>query len=470
MAKSAAEIQAELAASVLQTDNTLDTTQGPILDIFIVPQSGQLANASADAESLRQLFTLQFEASATAAEIQNALANYGSTPGAGVKASHIQHFMRFTRPLVDVVIPSGTLVGNAGGNLLYRVVNGGTIVAASASLFYNSTRKSYEVGLLVEAIGIGTSYNIPANRITALITPVTGIDSTENRSPSKDGTDQETQDSQAARLKNSLLGINLGAPGGIQDTIKNTFPELVTDVAVIQPFEKEFNRTTTGPALDVYAIGTIASSYTQVYTSSAGGETQIPLLKKPALSISSVAINNIAIPYSLINDKSLETGYSLDAYDVAFLGTNTSPITLSTGDSVTIEYVYNQILEDIYNIIYASGSSYLFNTDILLRYPFTVAPVLGGVVQALSSYSVTEVENNLLTYLTDYFTFSKFTDIIYPEVVRENVLTQVSGVQSFRLTEFRRSVGSLSTIEPMTFARNEISVFDINYYKITVVS
>jgi hypothetical protein len=464
MAKSADDIKKELEDSITQTDSTLDVVQGPIPDIYIKPQSGQLANASADAESLRQLFTLQFEATATDDEIKNALANYGSTPGAGVKAQHVQHFMRFTKPLTDISIPAGTLAANTGGDLIYRVVNGGIILAASAPLYYNSSRKSYEIGLLVEAVGIGEKYNLPANRVITLLTPVSGIDSTENRSASKGGMEQEPRTSQSDRLKNSLLGINLGAPGGLQDDIKNTMPELVTDVAIIQPFEKEFYRSTTGPALDIYVIGSLYESYIQVYTAS-GGETQIPLTKKPAFSITAVTVNNVSVSFSLVNDTSLETGYSLDAYDVVALS-----IALAINDSVKIEYTYNQVLEKVNSVVYADGSDYLFNTDILIRSPFTVAPVLGGEVQALPSYSVTEVEQNLLTYITNYFTFTKFTEIVYPEVIRENVLTQVTGVQTFRLREFRRSKGSLSTIEPMTFARNEISEFDINYYKITVVT
>ena len=270
MAKSADEIKKELESSIIETDKTLDISQGPIPDLMIKPQSGQLANASSDAESLRQLFTLQFDVSATDEEIKNALANYGSTPGAGQKARHVQHFLRFTKPLVNVTIPSGTLVSNTSGDLTYRVVNSGTIVSSSAELFYNSTRRSYELGLLVEAVGIGTKYNIPANRVTSLMTPVAGIDSTENRSASTGGSEVESRDSQTTRLKTSLMGINLGGPGGIKSFIRNEMPESVTDIAIIQPFEKEFYRETTGPALDIYAIGTYLESYVQVYTAIGG--------------------------------------------------------------------------------------------------------------------------------------------------------------------------------------------------------
>lgn len=464
MAKSAEEIKKELEDSVLQSNNTLDISQGPIPDVMIKPQSGQLANASTDAESLRQLFTLQFEASATDEEIKNALANYGSTPGAGKKATHIQHFLRFTKPVIDISVPSGTLVSNSGGDMVYRVVNGGTIVAASANLFFNSTRKAYELGLLVEAVGIGEKYNIPANRVISLMTPVSGIDSTENRAKSEGGLEVESRDSQTARLKNSLLGINLGAPGGLKDLITNEMPENVSDVAIIQPFEREFYRETTGPALDIYVIGTSLDIYTQSYVA-AGGETLLPLTKKPATEIYSLTVNSVSVSYSLIVDASLETGYSLQSNDVVMLDTP-----LVAFDVVNIEYGYNKLLENVNNTVFSSGDGFLFNTDILIRSPFKIAPVLVGEIQALPSYSVTEVEQNTLTYFTKLFNFTVFTEILYPEVVRQNVLTQVSGVQSFKLREFRRSSGSFSLVEPLRYARNEVSTFSVNYYKITVAA
>lgn len=465
MAKTAEDIKLDLKESIQQTDKTLDVEQGPIPDIFINPQSGQLAISSQDAESLRQLFTLQFEASATDEEVRKALANYGSTPGGGVKASHIQHFMRYTRPSVDVNIPAGTLMSNVSGDLVYRVITGGTIIAASASSYYNSSRRTYEIGLLVEAVGIGEKYNLPENRVIILTTPVIGIDSTENRSKSTGGREQETKDSQAERLKTALLGINKGSAGGIQSTIRDQLPELVSDVAVIQPFEKEFKRLTTGPALDVYCIGNTIESFTQTYVAS-GGETQIPLTKVPVNSVTTLTVNAVSgISYTLIHDTSLETGYSLRAADYIILGT-----ALGVGDTVVIQYTYNKTLESVYSVVYDSGNTYLFNTDFLIRQPFYVPPVIGGEIQALASYSVTEVEQNVISFFSKEFAFTTFIEIVYPEVIRQRVLTEVSGVQNFKLKEFRRSTGSLSTIEPIQFARNEISIFDTNYYSVVVAS
>jgi len=463
MAKTADDIKKDLKDSIQQTDRTLDVEQGPIPDIFINPQSGQLANASEDAESLRQLFTLQFDSSITDTEVQNALANYGDSPGGGKPSSHIQYFMRFTKPLTDITIPAGTIVSNAGGDLMYRVLTSGTILAASAPSYYNATRKTYEIGLLVNSIGVGTQYNLPENRINALTTPVTGIDSTENRTKSRGGLGSESRESQIDRLKSELLGVNQGAPGGISSSITNALPEIVTDVVVVQPYEKEFRRNTVKPALDIYCIGNNIQSFEQVYTA-LGGETQIPLEKVPATSITSLTVNNTSgMTYTLVIDTSPETGYSVASTDYIVLDTS-----LVTGDVVTIQYNYNQVLNDVHDVVFG-GDEYYFNTDMLVRSPFPIYPVLGGTVQTLASYSSTEVEANLRSYLANLFTFTKYTEIVYPDVVRQQVLSNISGIQKFTLTEFRRSTGSLSTIEPMIFSKSEVSVFNANYYKIQVI-
>jgi len=477
MAKTAEDIKKELVDSINTTDKTLDTSQGPIPDCFINPQSGQLANASQDAESLRQLFTFQFDNAITDDEVRSSLANYGSAPGAGTKASHIQYFMRFTKPLVDITIPVGTLVSNAGGNLVYRVVNSGTILASTYQSYYNATRKTYEIGLLVEAVGVGSEYNLPEYRITSMSMSITGIDATENRVKSEGGNPTESRDSQISRLKTSLLGINLGSPGGIKNLIRNSLPEVVTDVSIVQPHEQEFVRNVTGPALDIYCMGSRAQVYSQIYVA-LGGETSIVLEKSPVMDITSVMISRgstiISQGFVLVQDTSLETGYSLISTNSVLLCDKASlpeviPYQLISDDVVTVTYNYNKSLEDVYTVVFDSSDSFLFKTDILIRQPFPVYPILGGEIQSFSSYSKTEVEQNVLAFFTENFNFTIFTDIMYPEVIRQRVITEVSGVQSFKMTDFRRSSGSLMAVEPIVYRRNETSVFSTDYYSIEVV-
>jgi hypothetical protein len=464
MAKSEVEIQSEIIESIATSDITIDTAQGPIPDLFIRPQAGQLALASSEAESLRTLFTLNFPEAATEDEIKNALANYGSSPGDGESAQHIQYFMRFTRPSSDVVIPAGSLVANADGSLTYRVVNSGTLSAGSADSYFNSSRNSYEMGLLVRATGIGLEYNLPAGRITSISTPILGIDATENRSKSSGGLDVESVTNQSERLKNSLKGIDLGAPGGISSRILNTFPEIVTDVAVVQPFEKEFTRQVLGPSLDVYVIGSEITLATQSINA-VNGQTVIVLENQPVISISSVTVNNLVLSsgYDFVQDTTFEFGYSLRSQDQVVFS-----VPLVAGDVVVITYEYNSILSKVNTEVLDSGNDFLFNTDILVRYPFIVPPVISGIVQSLASFSTSEVEDNVNNFISSVFTFTTFTEIVFPEVFRQRLISEVSGVQNFKMTEFRRSTGSLSTIEPITFSRSEISTYDADLIDIRI--
>jgi len=466
MARTEEDIIVELGESIQSTDTTLDIVQGPLPDIMIRPQAGQLAIASEEAESLRQLFTLDFEESATDDEVRNALANYASSPGAGVKSRHVQHFLRFTRPTEDISIPAGTLVSNINGDLVYRVVTSGTITTLSADNFYNPGRNAFELGLLVEAVGVGEDFNLPKFRINSIVTVVLGIDSTENRSASSGGVTKETKEEQATRLKTALLGRNLGAPGGIQGLITDGLPELVSDVATVQPFEKEFTRLVTGPALDLYNIGSATEAYTQTFTAT-GGETQIVLEKVPALSIDTLTVNDVsgAITGTLVIDETFESGLSLNATDVLVLDT---PLALN--DVVQIVYQFNTVLEQVQTTIFSDGAEFLFNTDILVRSPFPVNPRIVGKVQALASFSTTEVEQDVQTFLQTEFTFTEFTETIFPEVIRQRLISEIAGVQNVIFTEFHRATGSLSAIEPMVFNRNEVSVYFADIVSLEVSS
>lgn len=465
MAKTEAEVHREIELSIAASDNTLDVYQGPIPDIFITPQTGQLVSASNETELLRALFTLNFDTSITDDETKNALANYGSSPGVGTKSKHVQYFLRFTRLTDNVTIPSGTLVGNSDGSLVYRVLTTGTMYASSPASYYNSSRNAYEIGLQVEAVGTGVSYELPPGRVNTMMTSIRGIDSTENRVQSKGGSDAETKDNQVTRLKTALLGINLGAAGGLKKRITDAYPEMVSDVAVIEPYQKEFVRVTAGPSLDVYVIANELSTYNQQVTATAG-QTQIVLTKKPVASVSSLTINGIAgaVGYTLITDSSKETGNSMQAYDVVALD-----MPLIVGDEVVVSYEYNSALELVSTNVFNSGEGNLFNTDILIRYPFIVSPIITGTVKVLPSYSVSEVETNVKNYLENMFNFTTFTEIVYINNVIDSVKSDVSGVQSFKLSEFHRNTDSYSQIESLTFKANEISVYNSSLVNLKII-
>jgi hypothetical protein len=467
MAKTEAQFAKELEDSIIASDPTIDVSQGAVPDTMIRPQAGRFAEVAATAESMRKLFTLDFDDSITDDELRKALANFGSSPGSGTNTRHTQHFMRFTRPTHDIVIPVGTLVSSNDGQFVYRTVVEGRIPLSSANTFYNPSRRAYEIGIVAEATGVGPEYKLPRGRINTLVTSVRGIDSTENRTtPLTGGLPVEDKTSQVSRLIRAFSGTNLGGPGGIKSSILNSLPELATDVAVVQATDKEFTRVVAGPALDLYVIGSSSDTATARIVAT-GGQTIIPLEQKPALSVTSLTVNGVsnAIDFSLVKDMAVETRDSLSANDVVVLSTP-----LLAGDVVVVEYTYNSVLQQAKDVVFGGGDSFLFNTDILLRSPWTVNPRIIGEIRALPSYSVTEIETQVHAFLAEIFNFTQYTELVYPEVIRQRVATELAGIQSFRLTGFRRAVGSLAEVEIMAFAKNEVSVYDEDLVEIKVVT
>lgn len=455
MAKTADQIATELASSINQTDNTIDISRGPVPALYIRPQSGQLADVASAAEGLRQLFTLQFGDTVTDAEAQQALANYASSPGTGSNSKHVQYFMRFTRPTADITVTAGNLISNVDGSLVYRTLNTVTMKASAASTYYNPSRNSYEVSVVVEALGTGTQYELAPLLVNTLLTPIPGIDATENRTQSQGGTEAEDVSSQTVRLQTALQGLNYGAPNGIKSRLMNQFPDAITDVAVIQPFDEEFKRMIVGSALDIYLIGNQTATFTQT-TVASFGQTQVQLANVPVLDITSVTVNGIgASNYVLLPDSSPETGYSLDSVDYAVFD---SPF--ATGDQIVIQYDYNALLNNVFVNYFGATEANLFNVDILTRSPFPVSPKVTMSVRVLSSYDADTVGNQILNYLATTFTPTTFQSVVYPEILRQTILSTIPGIQSLSITTFKRNSGALAEVEPIYLKKNENFLYD----------
>lgn len=463
MARTADQIENDLSKAITSMDSSYDTVQGPVKDLFTVPISSVISRSEQEAESLRLLFSLQFASSATELEIKNALNNYGSRPSEGTKSSHNQHFLRFTRPKEDITIPSGSLVSNNTANLVYRTLGDVTMLASQADTYYNPSRKAYEIVVTVEADGIGSEYALPANRIQTILTPIIGIDATENREKSSQGLPSETTTQQAARLQSILLGLNLNTQGGIPARIMEVMAGVVSLVQVITPAMPEFKRTQVKPSIDVYVYGSLEQIAVDTITA-INGQTEIVLSKQPVSTVLKVIVNNTtALTFSLVKDSSNETGYSVNSQDYLLV----QP--LSSGDVVEITYTYNKILEDTKSLVFNDAAESLFSTDYLIREFLKVSPIISLELKVLSSYAFDNVSNDIRAYIEASLNNPVLISKIAPNDFRQNIMDNVSGIQSLRILKFRRDTGSLSTIETVVLNKNEVTNYKLENVDIKAV-
>ncbi len=345
MARSVEEVQASLQQSVETTDPTIESRSGPVFNIMLQPVSNEIGKIEAEQERIGALYSLRFQEVATEAETSALATNFGIQRAPGTKASSVVFFFRYTRPTEVAQVRRGTLVGNLDGTLNYIVQEDVVIDPTNADSFFNSARRTFEVAVNVQAVSPGENFNIPAFRINTLITPNVDFDGVENRAPVLGGSEEETQDSEVARIRERFAGLNTGSVDGIRFTASNSFPELLQDVAVIQPANDLFRRTILTPGLDVYIAGSNLETVRQNYVA-LGGETEILIASPPSIPSSLVLQTNgvISTNATIVKDTSALAN-TVQAREIVSL---TSP--LVAGDVVTFTYSFHRMILDEQNI------------------------------------------------------------------------------------------------------------------------
>lgn len=451
MARTPEQIEREYIESIENSDPSWDTTQGPIREIFTIPLSGITSRTETEAENLRKLFSLNFDETITEEEVQQALKNYGSQPGEGTRAKHIQTFLRFTKPREDITIPAGTLVSNNSGNLIYRTLNEVVMLSSQPDVYYNSTRKAYEISVEVEADGIGSEYSLSAYRVQTILSSVIGIDATENKKKSSQGLASESVSEQSNRLKDTLLGLNLNTQGGIPKRIRDVLPNTISLSQVVTPADPEFKRVQFEPSIDIYILGTDEQSVTETITGITDMDEIIPL-KQPVISVNSIILNgNVQLSGTLIKDDSNETGNSIRATDIIKLD-----VPLNNNDVVEYTYTYNKAIEDVSTLVFNDASESLFRTDYLIREFLRPSPYITMELKVLASYSFEEVSASVYEAIQNEFSKAIIRDRLSPSELRDQITGEVSGIQKLRITKFRRDSGSVSNIETIVLGLNEV--------------
>lgn len=465
MARSVDEVQASLQSSVELADPTIESRSGPVFNIMLQPVANEVARIEGEQERIASLYSLQFQDVATPEETDALATNFGIQRAPGTKATATVFFVRFTRPTDPAVVRRGTLVGNLDGSLQYIVQQDAVLDSDNADSFFNAARRTFEVAVTVEAVSPGETFNVPAFRINSLITPNVDFDGVENRAAATGGSEEETQESEVARIRERFAGLNTGSIDGIRFVASDSFPEFVKDVAIVQPSSTLFRRVPSVPALDVYIAGSNLETVRQNFVG-VGGETQIPIASPPAIVSSlSLSINGATTTGAAIIKDTGPEANTIRAAETVLL-----PAPLSPGDVVSFSYSFNRLVLDVQNEYEPTniGDSLLFGTDILVFEGVEVGITVEMAVRIASSFDVPRTTDQIQNVVTDLVEQNTFGITLFPETLREEILTTVQGVSSLDLRAFRRTDRSFRDVEIIELKDNEISVLDDETFQLNI--
>jgi hypothetical protein len=432
---------------------------------MLQPVSNEIAKIEAEQDRINALYSLQFQEVATVDETTALATNFGLQRAPGSKSSVVVYFFRFTRPQQPAVVRRGSLISNLDGTLQYIVQEDAVIDPSNAEAFFNAARRTYEVAVNAVAVSPGDNYNVPAFRINTLVTANSDYDGVESRAAATGGSEQETQTAEVARIRKRFAGLNTGSIDGIRFVAANSYPEYVNDVAVIQPSNVLFLRSPTTPALDIYVAGRNFETVRQSYVA-LGGETQLELASPPAVVGSlALTINGIVNTDAVIVLDETANAGTVRAVDTILLN---SP--MSAGDVATFSYSFNRLVYDVQQEYEPTsvGDSLLFGTDILVHQA-EVAPITVIMsIRVASSFDVPRTTDQVQNVVQAYVNQNVFGFTLFPETLREQILTTVQGVSSLDLQEFRRTDLSLRDVEIIEMNDNEISQLDDENFELNV--
>jgi uncharacterized phage protein gp47/JayE len=167
-----------------------------------------------DTVNLQSLINEQFDKYA---------ANSDLTRKGATKATGTVLFYTEIRPTSDVIIPDNMIVSTTEDfdlniqTVNFVVVGSKIIDSTQVDLYYNPTLKRYELECDIEAVNAGSDSNVPAGSITSITNAPPSFRVT-NIIPTKYGSDQESNNQLADRIKIARMDYDSGTEGGYNST------------------------------------------------------------------------------------------------------------------------------------------------------------------------------------------------------------------------------------------------------------
>ena len=326
--------------------------------------------------------------------------NFGSPRKIGTKAIGTVTFSTSNEPSNDIVIPVGTIITTSRTILIapirFTTVESKTMFYATRASYYDPSTGAWTIDLNVEALLEGADCNVPANSINTFQTKISGISAVYNKDATYQGSGVETDSQFRSRLKERVMGRELGQRSGIKSFVLKLFA--FQDAYVITVNDSDCERI---EGTDIFVIDNSITDSIEAHTFYTGVEDYV-LNDQPSLTINSVeslarGVLSVDTDYEFIRDSgtnrlSTRAGDLIRILPAAALP-NLDTLTISHIYSGDITVAQEELKKPINNLISADpllkrGIMYL--VDVTARITFFASADL--------SIERTKIQSALISY------------------------------------------------------------------------
>lgn len=461
MPRSSDEVLRSMQDTVESVDPSIDVRKGPIYESALLPWAPEIATNEADISHLGELYQMEKLQLWKPEEVEVLGRNFGQQYGQGTNSQGYLTFVAFEIPADDIPIPTGTLAATEDSTYVYQTIEPAVFYAASASAYYISSRRRYEIKVAAEAVASGPDYDVRPNRINVMLTPISGITSVFNEAEFSGGFSDQTISEFALDLRELPLGNSAGSPGGLQALAIRVSGGVVEDSAVVTPADigvyERLSDTSMRFGLDLYIIGSRMGLAYDTKTTVAS-EVEFVLDNQPVINVSSVLVSGAAVSFTFVPDTEPSRRGSPAALDKIVLAS--AP---GAGQTVTVTYTYNKLIADLQSE--CSGmESQLFGANTLVR---AGKLVTCDVEVAIASYGAGTRKTDVEQWITYWFqdpslitTRQRFYESADPAQFIGTLESEMS-VSVGALTKFNRPDRATQNVQTIVFAKNEYPTLNL---------
>jgi hypothetical protein len=362
------DVQDDLAKQSPQIQ--VDVDNGPFYYLAARAVAQPIADLGSEVDRLAQVSTFNFPAVTTAAEQQVALRSFGFSQPRGGFSGGTALFITSRRPVgtESFYVRAGDIVstGDGVGSLSFAAIETRALTANNADKFYNAATRRYELPVRVRALAAGTASRIAPVSLRSIRSGAANFEAVTNTARFRGGASIATTASAYATLQTRLTGMDNFSKGGLVTRARQYDVDNVLDVAktTSSEYPLRFYRVPDGPAIDIWVLCNPVEENATESIIAASAQSTFVLPKGPALGLSSVTVNGVAVAASLEQDGSLALGRSTRESSTVTLET---PV--AAGDFVDISYTYDAIPSGIQaDIATQREAGDLFGVDVLVRY------------------------------------------------------------------------------------------------------
>jgi len=395
--KSFQDIVQSLIAQVRITQPNANTTIGTYQrDVLIDAPANEMSDLYGQVEVAQKAQSVEL---ADSDHLDRLLANFALYRRPATRATGSIYFQRQTPPGVDVIVPAGTRLRTtttiSQDALEFATTETVTMLAASASTYYNADEDRYEVEASIQANYAGSIYNVGPNTITDIVSTIS-FTYVKNKSAVTGGLDEESDDSFRARGLSVLKGINVGTKSGYE-VLAEAVPGIEAAI-VVDPNDSEMERVKDGGGADVWIRTDSTSERTDIYIYGAGEDYHL-CSYAPVLSVSAVTQGGVLlvpeVDYNFDPDPWVYARTKF-AFDKVVWVTSRTP-----GAEIRVTYVYSDLVGALQDLIDMS-EHHIVGAEVMSKACYSAIVNVTMKVEILPGYDPITVTSAVNSSIVSY--------------------------------------------------------------------